>query len=246
MTTQRIASKFAIAPSIPHHTPLKGNTVANNQRWIFVAASVLSIAASNVLAAEAYYLGAEIASDRLAFQPKYNFASGAPAETYDNKASGMNAGVLAGYRWTLSPDFSIALQGRLAGSDAKWQLETAEPASLKYSIPVNAAVSLIPTFQVSKNLSLFAEGGLALGRVQLQKSAISASMYDVQEWLTGGIAGAGVSYALDERLSVQLGYRRTWYNEVKYDTHLANGSLVETVRDKPVQSQWSIGLIRAF
>ena len=216
--------------------------------WILGAATLTGMGwpASNGMAAQGYYMGAEIGSEHVSYQPEYSFMNGTPNESYDNKADGLGGGVLAGYLWQTGTAFSIALQGRLSAADAVWELDIPEPASLRYAIPVNAALSLLPTFHVSKRVAFFVEVGVALGKIEERKSATTTSMYDVDEWQSGGIAGAGMNFAVDDRWSVRIGYRRTWYQEFSYDTHLADGAQVETVSDQPVQSMTSIGLIREF
>lgn len=79
------------------------------------------------------------------------------------------------------------------------------------AIPVNVAVSLLPTFQVSEKIALFAEAGLALGKIQERKPAVTTSMYDVRKWQSGYVSGAGMSFAVDDQWSARIGYRRTWY-----------------------------------
>ncbi len=218
----------------------------NSQRWVLSAVIALGVVASKDAAAQNYYAGVEVGNEHVSFNPNYSFVSGATNRSFDNEASGTGVGVLAGYRWKVAPDFSISLQGRLSTSNADWKLDLAEPASLKYAIPVTAAVSLLPTFKVSEKISLFAEGGIAMGEIEERKSAVSTSRYDVKEWQPGVVAGAGMSIAVDDQWSVHIEYRRTWYNELSYDSHLANGTHVETIRDKPIQSMLRIGLIREF
>ncbi len=222
--------------------------MVNSQYWILgaVTAVGMGLLASNGMAAQGYYVGAEIGREHVLYQPEYSFVNGTPNESYDNKADGLGGGLLAGYLWQTGTAFSIAVQGRLSAGDAVWELDIPEPASFRYAIPVNGALSLLPTFQVSKRVALFVEVGVALGKIEERKSATATSMYDVGEWQPGGIAGAGVSFAVDDRWSVRIGYRRTWYKEFSYDTHLANGVRVETVSDQPVQGLTSIGLIREF
>ena len=220
--------------------------MANTQCWMLGTVAALGLVAWNSSAAESYYVGAEIASEHLSFGPDISFVDGRPNRSFDDQAYGSSVGVLAGYRWKARPDFSIALQGRLSASDAAWKQELLEPASFKYAVPVNTAVSLLPTFQASENLALFAEVGLAMGKIQERKSAVTTSTYDVQKWQPGGVAGAGMSVAVADRWSVRIGYRRTWYKELRYNTYLANGTQVETNSSKPVQSTWNIGLIREF
>lgn len=220
--------------------------MVNTRRWMLGTVAALGFVASGNSAADSYYVGAEIASEHLSFGPDISFVNGRPNRSFDDQAYGSSVGVLAGYRWKARPDFSLALQGRLSAGDAAWKQELPEPASFKYSVPVNVAVSLVPTFQASEQLALFAEAGLAMGKIQERKSAVTTSMYDVQKWQPGAIAGAGMSFAVADQWSVRIGYRRTWYKELKYNTYLANGTQVESVSSKPVQSMWNIGLIREF
>ncbi len=225
---------------------LKEEAVANTQRWMLCTVAALCLVAGNGMAAESYYVGVEIASEHLSFGPDISFVNGRPDRSFDDQAYGSSVGVLAGYRWKAGPDFSIALQGRLSTGDTAWKQELPEPASFKYAVPVNAAVSLLPTFHASENLALFAEVGLAMGKIQERKSAVVTSQYDVEKWQPGGVAGAGMSVAVADQWSVRIGYRRTWYQELRYNTYLADGTQVETNSSKPVQSMWNLGLIREF
>lgn len=224
--------------------------MTRRRHWMIGAASVACLIAANGVAAQTYYVGAEVGGEQVSFPTDYAFASGGPNESYDNRANGTSGGVLAGYRWEVAPGVSIALQGRLSVSDTAWKMDLADQTSFKYAIPVNAAVSLLPIYRVSDKVALFVEAGVALGKIQERKSAVSTSMYpslyDVRKWQPGGIAGVGISLAMDEKWSLRIGYRRTWFKEFSYDSHLADGTQVETVSASPVQSVTSLGLIRDF
>ena len=219
----------------------------NSQRWLLSAVIALGVVVSNDARAQNYYLGIEVGNEHVSFNPDYSFVSGAANRSFDNEASGTGVGVLAGYHWKVAPNFSISLQGRLSTSNADWKLDLAEPASLEYAIPMTAAVSLLPTFQASEKISLFAEAGIAMGKIQERKSAVSTSRYDAQEWLPGVVAGAGMNIAMDEQWSVRIGYRRAWYNKLTYDSHLCQRNTCgDDSRQPDLQSMLSIGLIREF
>lgn len=220
----------------------------NKQYWLLAAVTTMGLGLSPTIGAAASggYLGAEVGYERVLYQPEYRFVSGAANRTFDDKADGLGGGVLAGYRWQTAEKFSIAMQGRLSASDAVWELDLPEPASFRYAIAVNAALSVLPVYHISPRVALYAEAGVALGKIEERKSAAVTSRYDVDEWQPGLIAGAGMSLAVSDHWSVRLGYRRTWYKEFRYDTHLANGTKVEEVNAKTVQSLSSIALIREF
>lgn len=221
--------------------------MANYLKWMFGAVAVVSALGAQGAAAQ-YYLGVEAGRDHLAFQPEYRFVNGAPQQTYDNRASGAAFGVVGGYRWQSSRDFTFDVQGRVSVSNAEWTLDLPEPASLRYDVPMNVAVALLPAFRVSDKLSVFAEAGLALGKIRERKSTtnVTRSHYDVDKWQPGFVAGFGLDLALDERWSVRAGYRRTWYKDHDFNTYRADGSQVEAVTSEVRQSLTTIGLFRTF
>ncbi|WP_201211131.1 outer membrane beta-barrel protein [Rhodocyclus purpureus] len=215
------------------------------QRWILAAAGAVSVLAAQGVEAQ-YYLGAETGREHLSFKPEYRFVNGDPAASYHNEGAGSTTGMVGGYHWKSARDFSLDVQGRLSVSNADWEMSLAEPASFRYDLPVNVAVSLLPSFRLTEHFAVFAEGGLALGKIRERKSAVTTSQYDVEKWRPGIVAGVGVSLALDERWSLRAGYRRTWYQNHEFDTYLADGTRVETVTSRVVQSTTTIGLIREF
>ncbi|GAB1392789.1 hypothetical protein MASR1M60_09520 [Rhodocyclaceae bacterium] len=209
--------------------------------------AVLGAVASQGVAAQ-YYLGVEAGREHLSFKPEYRFMNGTPNQTFDNQADGSNAGLVGGYHWKSAKDFSLDVQGRLSFSNSEWTMVIPEPASFRYDLPVNVAVSLLPTYRLTENFAVFAEAGLALGKIREHKSTSNAtrSAYDVSKWRPGVVAGFGMSLALDERWSLRAGYRRTWYRDHDFDTHRADGTQIETVTSRVVQSTKTIALIREF
>ncbi len=219
----------------------------NFWRWLAGVLPLLGLLASQGAAAQVY-LGVEAGREHLSFRPEYRFVSGKPDDHYDNRADGSVAGVVGGYRWKTAADFSLDVQGRLSVSNSEWTMTLPEPASFRYDLPVNMAVSLLPAYRLTENFSVFAEAGLALGKIRERKSTSGAtkSRYDDATWRPGVVAGFGMSLAVGDGWSVRAGYRRTWYRNHDYDTHDATGVQVETVTSRVVQSTTTLGLMREF
>jgi opacity protein-like surface antigen len=149
-------------------------------------------------AADGFYGGIEVARERLRFTPEYT-VNGNPDGRYVNRASGAAASLFGGHRRTLSQTWSLALEARLSGSDTRWRLRIPdEPASLRYDIPYSASLTVQPTFHVSRRISLFLEGGLALARIHERKSGSPLSNYSERDWRHGLAVGAGVNLRLGE------------------------------------------------
>lgn len=219
----------------------------NYQKCMGAVVAVVGVLASQGVAAQ-YYLGVEAGHEHLDFEPKYRFVNGTPNESFENHANGAALGLLGGYHLLSTKDYALAVQGRLSVSNADWKLRLDEPASLRYDLPMNVAVSLLPTFRLSEKFSVFAEVGLALGKIREHKSTgnVNSSSYHEDKWRPGMVAGLGLSFALDERWSVRAGYRRTWYKDHDFNTYRANGTQVERVTSRVEQSSTTLALIRAF
>ncbi|MFA5626444.1 MAG: outer membrane beta-barrel protein [Thiohalomonadaceae bacterium] len=218
----------------------------NYRRWICGVVTALGMVASQGVAAR-YYLGVEAGHEHLSSRPEYSFVSGKPNQTFDNQAHGSSIGVIGGYHWKTTKDFSLDVQGRLSVSDTTWKMTLPEPASFRYDIPVNVAISLLPSFHFTKNFAAFAEAGLALGKIRERKSTVTTSQYNIEKWRPGIVVGLGMSLALDERWSMRAGYRHTWYKNHDFNTYSAvNGMQVESVTSRVKQSMTTIGLIREF
>ena len=221
--------------------------MSNSRKWIGSIAAILGALASQGAAAQ-YYLGIEAGREHLSFEPEYRFVSGAPNQNFANRAAGSMAGLVGGYHWKTAQNFSLDVQGRLSMNDAAWTLKLPEPASLRYDLPVNVAVSLLPTFHLGEKFSVFAEAGLALGKIRERKSTsnVARSSYDEDKWRPGVVAGLGMSLAVGDGWSLRAGYRRTWYKDHDFNTYRADGAQIEAVTSRVVQSTTTIGLIRDF
>ncbi len=219
----------------------------NCRKWLAAAVPLLGVLASSGVQAQ-YYLGVEAGREHLSFRPEYSYVNGRPNDRYDNRAHGALAGAVGGYHWRGAADFSLGVEGRLSVSDSDWKTTLPEPARFRYDVPVSVAVALLPTYRVTENFSVFAETGLALGRIRARKTTPDAtrSRYDDASWRPGVVAGVGVRHAMGDGWSVRAGYRRTWYKAHDFNTYRADGSQVESVSSKAVQSTLKLGLMREF
>lgn len=197
--------------------------------------------------ADGFYGGIEAAHERLRFEPHYYEPDGTPDGSFVNRASGQAGALFVGHRRIVSPDFSLAVEARFAISDTRWRLRLpSEPASLRYDIPYSASLTLQPAYHLSDRLAMFAEAGVAWGRIHERKWSSPDSTYDERRWRPGLVLGVGVSLRLGDAWSARLGYRETRYRELRYNARDAGGDVVERIRDKPRQATWHLGLVRDF
>lgn len=212
--------------------------------------AVVTLAAGLCLAAPAsageWLLGLEAGYGVQTFEPEYEFVSGTPNRRFTNRAEGFMGAFVGGWRTMLAPGFSLTLQGRFEGSTGTWTLQTDEPASLEYAIPVSAGVSLMPAFHFDEATAVFAEIGVAGGLLLHRKQSDVASRYDETDWRPGLVMGGGVERALGSGLKGRVFYRRTAYDDVAFDTHSPAGAVVERVTDGPRSVVWGLGLVYAF
>lgn len=211
-----------------------------------IAATACALATGHVAAGTSYF-GVELSRERLKFEPHYYLLDGTPDGSFTNRARGTGGALFGGHRWSLGSAFSLAVEARLAANDAKWTLRLPdEPATFRYSVPLSAGLVLQPTAHLSDQVSVYAEGGVAMAQVRERKSAPATSAYNVSRWRNGTILGAGVNVKVGEGWTARLGYRESRYAAVRYTARLSDGTPVERIRDKPVQTGWYLGLARTF
>lgn len=214
-------------------------------RWVGTALFLQGVVMSPPAAAQAY-VGAEVGHEKIAFKPTYRFVDGSADQAFHNQAAGTSFGLAAGYRWKTAEGFSLDLHGRMSASHNQWTLSLPEPATFRYDLPLSVSLSLAPAFQVNERLALFAEAGLALGRIREQKQSPTASRYDIQTWQPGGLVGLGARWALDERWTLRLAHHRVGYRSHGFDTFDAGGRQVESVRSRVTQGVTTLALVRTL
>ena len=138
------------------------------------------------------------------------------------------------------------LQSTNATADGFYGGIDAARERLRYDTPYSASLTLQPAYQLSDRVAMFAEAGLALGRIHEHKWASPDSTYDERRGRPGLVLGAGVSLRLGDAWSARLGYRETRYRELRYEGRDAGGTVFERIRDKPRQAAWHVGLVRDF
>lgn len=196
--------------------------------------------------AEGFYAGFEAARERLRFAPQYYTAAEVPDGRYINRARGTAGTLLAGHRWQLAADWSLAGEARLNFSDTRWRERLDEPAALRYDIPFSAELAVLPTWHAWPRVALFLDAGIALGRIRERKADSPFSTYDERRWRPGLVLGAGVQLRIADAWQLRLGYRETRYRALRYSSRDGAGDVVERIRDRPEQSRWYAGLTRSF
>ncbi len=195
-----------------------------------------------------WYVGAEAGYTRATFKPYYTFAyPGGVPDQYIDKASGIGFGLIGGYGWRLSDRFSAAVQGRFAFDSATWRLHIEEErADFEYNMRYSYAVSLVPSIRAARNLYLLAEAGVGQARVQEKKDSLDYTHYDFSAWSRTLMLGAGVGYALGDKVAVHVVVRHASSGRFTYKSYLKDGRHWETVRDEPSTTFVGIRVLRNF
>lgn len=191
------------------------------------------------------YVGVDVFSETQKFSPRYDFASGAPSQSYRDSASGQGAALRLGHGWAIDDRLSLAAQLRFAYADAEWALATNEPAALDYSIPTTLQLGVVARYVVSGPWSVLAEAAIGRGDVHLHKRSSSAT---VSHYERSGAANQqawalGVAYSLTDTLDVQAEYRHSRYEALTTTSALAgSATVVETIHDRPTSRSLGLGL----
>ncbi len=75
------------------------------------------------------------------------------------------------------------------------------------------SIDFIPGVYLYKKWSLFAKCGVIYGDFDFVKLSPTSTTYDVSEYLFGGTLGIGLAYDITPRVTVKLGYEKSWYND---------------------------------
>jgi opacity protein-like surface antigen len=198
-------------------------------------------------AREGWFVGLSGGDGKIEFEPQYHFVDGRSPRTFSDQGEGWAAGVSIGYQHEINADFSVDVAAEYIAQDAEWSYFLAfEPASFEYRIPHTVALRLSPSWEFARDWRVFADIGVARGRVEERKSAPATSNYHFDDWVNAALIGIGVGYDVNERLSLTLGYRELHYDDLSYQSHLPDGTHTETIEDSPASSYTSIGVKYRF
>ena len=213
-----------------------------------VAAAIAALSIATTAPAQ-FFAGAGATYSETTFRPEYDFAYDRPNSSYENVAYGTELDLAGGYRIPVGPHASLGLAGSLGAGEARWSKRSETSGyHLDYRLPARAFLSLQPAWHPSPRLRVFGELGAGTGYVELVKEADSdaTSRYDESRWLAGGRFGGGVAYAFADGWEIAAWYLRTAYESFRYDSHLADGSVWERIRDKPYANAFTVGLTRVW
>ena len=213
-----------------------------------VAAAIVALSIATAAPAQ-FFAGAGATYSETTFRPEYDFTYDRPNSSYENVAYGTEVELAGGYRIQAGPHASLGLAGNLGFGEVRWSMHS--PTSnyhLDYRLPARAFVSLQPAWHPAPRLRLFGELGAGAGYVELAKQTDSdaTSRYDETRWLAGVRFGGGVAYAFADGWEIAASYLRTAYESFRYDSHLADGTTWEHIRDKPFADGFTIGLTRIW
>ncbi len=169
------------------------------------------------------------------------------AASYKDGGRGLELGVVGGYDFSVTEEFSVAALARGTYNAAEWDYTlAAEPATFRYAIPFTLGVGLQPRFEVVESVSLFAEGGVQWGYVRQRKNGPLTDGYDVNEWRLGYVAGGGVDIDIADAWSVRFNYRHVWYDAYSFQSVTALGVPIWNVEDQPQSNSVSLAAVFRF
>ncbi len=211
------------------------------------ALSMLVFADEAVAGSGSWFLGVDAAYVEQTFRPYYTYASSdsSPDQFY-NHSFGQSFGLHGGYRRHLFERMNLALQARMAFNNPEWELETDEPASLKYRIPYTHGLCLVPGFAVCSRVTIFAEAGVGQGCIQQTKESSSTTEYNNTKWAAAYVLGGGIRIAMGLNFELQLSYRQTVFEHYGFDSNLPDGTVAEHIVNDNYSAEWLMGLSRTF
>lgn len=181
------------------------------------------------------------------YGPNYSFANGQAPMHYNDEKQGGAAGVGAGYRRDINARFSVDFAAEWMHQGSEWTLDLpSESASFKYGIPNVLALRVTPSWVFADRWRLFADFGLARGQVKEGKTSPVGSSYQFNDWVNASLVGAGISYDVNDKVSLGLSWRRLQFDSLGYQSHLPNGTQWESIVDEPVNTITSLVLTWHF
>jgi opacity protein-like surface antigen len=199
-----------------------------------VAAGLLVSAGAPVRAGEGWFVELGAGHGKQSFEPLYHYVDGGTPDQFKNDDAGFAGSLRLGHQQRLADRFGLGLSAEFIYQGANWTLTLPdEPADFDYEIPYTFSLSLQPDWELTPDWRVFAELGLAYGQVRERKQSPRTSQYDAEEWLTGLVLGAGVSYRLSDQTDLSLSYRQIRYEDLQYRSYWMDGTHAETIEDSP-------------
>ena len=216
---------------------------------ILVICVFLCLTIASLVYAGQFYDGVDVGYITQNFKPHYFTLADSSNQQYYDSAFGTEINLFGGYKIPVKDDFDVKLQGSFSINNAIWSLFFDMPNDtlfIKYSIPYNYEISILPTLSIIDNLSLFGELGIGQGYVIQQEYSPNYSEYDFSKMVNNCILGIGFSYKLNNSFRVNVKYRHICYDDYTFTTHLANGSPIEIFKDQPESTSISGGIEYLF
>lgn len=213
-----------------------------------VAAVLAAMSFATVSSAQ-FFAGAGATYSETTFRPEYDFTYDRPNSVFEDVAYGTELDLAGGYRFRAGPSISLGLAGNLGFGESRWSMRSESSGyHLDYRLPARAFVSLQPAWHPAPRLRVFGELGAGAGYVELAKTTDSdaTSRYDESRWLAGVRFGGGIAVEFAEGWEIAASYLHTAYESFRYDSHLADGSLWERIRDKPYADSFTFGLTHVW
>ena len=204
-----------------------------------------------VEAAAQWYAGADLGMIFNTFRTDYSYPVGTP-DSFVNRASGFEAGILFGRDWTLSRALTLGAELRSATNEARWELDSDDifsgtlkggPSHLRYEIPWTIRAAGVIKVRLFPDLALTGELGMEWGSVRLNKTSATSTSYASESWIPGLAAGAGLEWRLSGKLDLIARFAYTKYRNVSINSQFPDGEVWETVVVKPFRFSGRVGLL---
>ena len=214
---------------------------------VHAAAIAMLTAPFGAHADSGWFVDLAVGNGTTEFEPLYTFVAPRPPRRFSDDDEDWVASLGGGYRHDINASVSVDFAAELIGQGAEWTLYIpSDPSSFKYDIPQTLAVRVSPSWEFTRGWRLFADLGLARGQVRERKSSPVSSSYRFDDWVGATLVGGGISYDVDEKISLSLAYAQLRFDSLTYRSYLPNGSHSETIKDSPVSSLTRFGVTYRF
>jgi opacity protein-like surface antigen len=181
---------------------------------------LLGLGVTGAAVANGAYVGARLGTDNSHI--KYQLlSSGAQARlNEDEPLVGINGGVYAGYRFSLSKDFYAGLEASYVLSNSEFEFSDPLAGTLKsyrYRVGPSLGVSGLSGFNLNSQASVFGLFGWSYTRFKREADAahVTSFGHDFNQYQSGYQLGLGQEVSLSGPLSFRLEYRYHHYCDIK-------------------------------